>query len=215
MTFTEFNLYSDALCMGERTKGGLFRPCAKTVRNDQVGGPIRYSQISGALRKKFGRDEIHAAGYLIEGNGWNRIEYLIYSPRDKVTSVSKIPLQIEFLTNVHGKIYILEDDFTANLPQEFEIHMGALISKGLGLCRLKKHRGAVEDKTRTLGTLKTRIPLNRLNIFGIKEENIRKPVYGYLFEPTSPTSGVYVLSLFEGSEVVAPEFLILPTRKGR
>jgi hypothetical protein len=206
MIFTEFDLYSDALCMGERTKGGLFRPCART---------IRYSQISGALRKKFGRDEIHAAGYLVEGNGWNSIEYLVYSPRDKVRAVSKIPLQVEFLTNVHGKVYILEDDFTANLPQEFEIHMGALISKGFGRCRLRKRRQGIEDKPITLGTLKTRIPLNRLNIFGIAEKDIRKPVYGYLFEPTSPTSGVYVLSLFEGSEVVAPEFLILPTGKGR
>lgn len=208
MRFIEFDLSSNALCMGERTKGGLFRPCTKTIHNNQIGGPIRYSQISGALRKKFG-PEIHAAGYLVEGNGWNKVEYLIYSPRDKARAVSKVPLQIEFLTNVHGKVYILENDFTANLPQKFEIHMGALISKGFGLCKLKRYRDGIEDKPITLGILRTRIPLNRLNIFGIKEENIRRPVYGYLFEPTSPTSGVYVLSLFEGSEVVAPEFLIV------
>lgn len=214
MRFIEFDLYSDALCMGERIKGGLFRPCTKTIHDNQIGGPIRYSQISGALRKKFGAGEIHAAGYLVEGNGWNRIEYLIYSPRDKARTTSKLPLQIEFLTNVHGKVYILEDDFTANLPQKFEIYMGALVSKGFGLCRLNKRRDGVEDKPIMPGMLRTRIPLNRLNIFGIKEESIKKPVYGYLFEPTSPTSGVYVLSLFEGSEIVAPEFLIT-ARKGR
>lgn len=207
MRFIEFDLSSDALCMGERTKGGLFRPCIKT---------IRYSQISGALRQKFGverfgaqKEKIHAAGYLVEDNGYNKVDYLIYSPRDKATAINKVPLQIEFLTNVHGKVYVLENDFTADLPQEFEIYMGALVSKGFGLCKLNKRRDGIEDKPIMPGTLRTRIPLNRLDIFGIKQENIRKPVYGYLFEPTSPTSGVYVLSLFEGSEVVAPEFLIM------
>lgn len=198
MRFIEFDLYSDALCMGERTKGGLFRPCART---------IRYSQISGALRKKFGADEIHAAGYLVEGNGYNKIDYLIYAPKDKTRAISKIPLKVEFLVNVHGKVYVLENDFTVNLPRKFDIFMGALISKGFGLCTLTNRR-LVEDKPVKLGALRTRIPLNRLDIFGIEERNVRKPVYGYLFEPTSLTTGVYVKSLFEDSEVVAPEFLI-------
>lgn len=205
MRFIEFDLYSRALCMGERTKGGLFRPCAKT---------IRYSQISGALRKKFGENEIHAAGYLVEGNGWNKVDYLVYAPKDKTRAISKIPLKIEFLTDVHGKVYVLENEVTANFPEKFDIFMGALISKGFGLCKLNK-QNTIEAKypdpeilkTR-IPILKTRIPLNKLNKFGIEERNIRKPKYGYLFEPTSPTSGVYVLSLFEDSEVVAPEFLI-------
>lgn len=205
MRFIEFDLYSDALCMGERVKGGLFRPCAKT---------IRYSQISGALRRKFGENEIHAVGYLVEGNGYNKVDYLIYSPRDKARAISKVPLQIEFLTNVCGKVYVLENEFTANnLPEKFDIFMGALTSKGFGLCKLAKRR-IIEDKPVVLGALRTRIPLNKLDIFGIEERNIKRPVYGYLFEPTSPTSGVYVLSLFEESEVVAPEFLIV-ARKGR
>ena len=73
MRFIEFDLYSDALCMGERVKGGLFRPCAKT---------IRYSQISGALRKKFGENEIHAAGYLVEENGYNKVDQISYKAYD-------------------------------------------------------------------------------------------------------------------------------------
>lgn len=201
MRFIELDLYSDALCMGERIKGGLFRPCAKT---------IRYSQISGALRKKFGVEEIHAAGYLVEGNGYNKTDYLIYSPRDKARAISKVPLQVEFLTNVHGKVYVLGNNFTTHLPQNFEIFMGALISKGFGLCRLNK-RKPIEVESVKPGVLKTRIPLDKQEMFSIK--NIIKPVYGYLFEPTSPTSGVYVLSLFEGSEVVAPEFLISPRER--
>ena len=196
MRFIEFNLYSPALCMGERTKGGLFRPCCKT---------IRYSQISGALRKKFGVNEIHAVGYLEEGNGYNRTEYLIYSPRDRLRGISKIPLQAEFLTNVHGKVYVLENGFTSKLPEQFEIFMGAFISRGLGLCKLKKVRIAETEPLRK-GLLKTRIPVDKIEIFGIRR--VKRPVYGYLFQPTSPTGGTYVLSLFEGSEVIAPEIFI-------
>lgn len=203
MRFIEFDLTSDALCMGERIKGGLFRPCAKT---------IRYSQISGALRKKFGVDEIHAAGYLLEGNGY-KINYFTYSPKDKARAISKLPLQVEFLTDVRGKVYVLENNFTADLPQRFEIFMGALISKGFGLCRLNKRKAIeVEPKSIKKGILKTRIPLDKQEMFGIRK--FLSPVYGYLFEPTSPTSGIYVLSLFEGSEVEAPEFLISLKERG-
>ena len=197
MRFIEFDLYSEALCMGERTKGGLLRPCSRT---------IRYSQISGALRSKFGANEIHAAGYLVEGNGYNKTEYLVYSPRERVKGVSKVPLRIEFLANVRGKVYILENDFTTTFPHRFEILMGALISKGFGLCALHKV-GLVEAGPPRPGALRTRIPLDKAEIFNIRR--VIRPVYGYLFEPTSPISGKYILSLFEGSEVVAPEFLVL------
>jgi len=199
--FIEFDLYSDALCMGERTKGGLLRPCCRT---------IRYSQISGALRKKFGVGDIHAAGYLVDGNGYNRTDYLIYSPRERVRGVSKVPLQVEFLTNVRGKVYALENDSAANFPDRFVVHMGAFISKGFGLCKLRK-MAVVEAEPPAKGILRTRIPLDKLDTFNVRR--VIKPVYGYLFEPTSPTTGTYVLSLFEGSEVVAPEFLISPVQR--
>lgn len=205
MRFIEFGLSSDALCMGERIKGGIFCPCART---------IRYSQISGALRKKFGESEIHAVGYLLEGNGYNETDYLIYSPRDKMRAVSKIPLRVEFLTNVRGKVYVLENKSTAGMPERFEIFMGALVSKGLGLCGLNKC-GVIEAGQLKPGILRTRIPVDKLDLFGVRERRgERKPVYGYLFQPTSLTSGVYVLSLFEGSEVIAPEFLISTEERG-
>ena len=35
-----------------------------------------------------------------------------------------------------------------------------------------------------------------------------KPIYGYLFEPIDENSGVYIKSLFEGSVVNAPTFLL-------
>jgi len=199
--FIEFDIYSDALCMGERTKGGLFRPCCRT---------IRYSQISGALRKKFGVSEIHSAGYLVNGNGNNKTDYLIYSPRERAREASKLPLRMEFLTNVKGKVYVLENDSTTVFPPQFEVFMGAFISRGFGLCRLKRVKLVDSDPPKQ-GILRTRLPMNNLETFNIRK--ILKPVYGYLFEPTSPTSGVYVLSLFEGSEVIAPEFLISPIER--
>jgi len=201
--FIKYELRSDALCMGERTKGGIFRPCVKTA--------IPYSQISGALRKKFGSVQIHAAGYLAENNGCNRTNYFAYSPRDKAKSISKVPIKLEFLSKVHGTVFVIVNDQILNLPERFEIYMGALISKGFGLCQLTK-LAVLEEKPPIQGLLRTRIPLNRKEIFGIR--NVLQPVYGYLFEPSSPTTGTYVLSLFENSLVIAPEFLIYPKKGG-
>ena len=99
----------------------------------------------------------------------------------------------------------MENESTAEIPHGFNIVMGALISKGLGQCELRKTR-LVEADPPKLGFLRTRIPVDKQSIFNIRR--IIMPVYGYLFEPTSTTSGKYVLSLFEGSAVVAPEFLV-------
>jgi hypothetical protein len=105
---------------------------------------------------------------------------------------------------------VLENDSTTVFPPQFEVFMGAFISRGFGLCRLKRVKLVDSDPPKQ-GILRTRIPMNNLETFNIRK--ILKPVYGYLFEPTSLTSGVYVLSLFEGSEVIAPEFLISPMER--
>jgi hypothetical protein len=191
MTFLKYELKSSALCMGERTKGGLFRPCCRT---------IRYSQISGALRAHFG-GEWHAAGHLVESEGHNTVQYFTYSPRAKAQGVSKIPLTVEFLTDVLGLVYVVPN--RRKLPKEFEITMGALRSQGLGRCTLT-YQGKVESQV-AQGHLNTRIPLDVSNVFGVVA---MKPVYGYLFRPLSQASGEYVLSLFEGSLVEGPDVLL-------
>lgn len=56
MKFMEYELISDLLCMGERVKGGLVKPCVKT---------IPYSQISGALRRRFSISDLNTYMLLV------------------------------------------------------------------------------------------------------------------------------------------------------
>lgn len=227
MKFFEYELKADRLCMGERVKGGLLRPCCRT---------IRYSQITGALKEYFGSDQIHAVGHLITDNEHNIADSLIYSPGDRFRSVSKIPLQIEFLTNVWGKVYILKNQVTERLFEplnRFEIFMGAFRSKGFGKCTLRRidevdteDIPSDENGKNIPGLLNTRIPIKPENNeeyekfiqtanptrflkekFGIRE--IIEPKLGYLFEPDARRiSGRYVLAVFEKSKIIGPRFLI-------
>lgn len=196
MEFIKYILTSDMLCMGERIKKGTFRPTIRT---------IPYSQITGALKAVFGEREIHAVGHLTKNGKHNKVDYLTYSPRDRELGTSKLPLTVEFLTDVFGTAYVLKTEDTEDFPEEFEIRMGAMKSRGFGLCTLKKSN-EVNNFTTKKGVLNTRIPEEHLDKFGIR--NVIKPVYGYLFKPTSSTTGVYVRSLFEGSEIAGPEFLL-------
>ncbi|MBE0426164.1 MAG: hypothetical protein IBX72_05915 [Nitrospirae bacterium] len=227
MKFFEYELKADRLCMGERVKGGLLRPCCRT---------IRYSQITGALKEYLGSDQIHAVGHLITDNEHNIADSLIYSPGDRFRSVSKIPLQIEFLTNVWGKVYILKNQVTERLFEplnRFEIFMGAFRSKGFGKCALRRidevdteDIPSDENGKNIPGFLNTRIPIKPENNeeyeefiqtanptrfltekFGIRE--IIEPKLGYLFEPDERrVSGRYVLAVFEKSKIIGPRFLI-------
>lgn len=198
MWFGEYELRAETLCLGERLKGGLFRPC------DQEA--IRYSAVTGALRSVFGRDDLHAAGYFLQEEGHNRVEYLVYAPRDAVAGVSKLPLTIQFLADALGRVVVQTPD--GPLLEVFELSMGAMKSKGFGRCRFRL-LGAAEMGT-VRGRLRTRLPLGRLEDFRV--EKVIAPVYGYLFEPTSPISGEYVLSLFEGSSVHGPQCLVQEER---
>lgn len=193
MPFWEYTLRAERLCLGERVKGGLFRPCDTRT--------IRYSAVTGALRGIFGGD-LHAAGYFVYEPGYNRVEYLTYSPRDDILGVSKLPLTIQFLMNVLGHVVIK----TAQepLPDTFELSMGAMKSQGMGDCQFQLLGPATMAPVR--GQLLTRLPVHRAADFELQK--VIAPLYGYLFEPTSPLSGEYVLSLFEGSEVYGPKCLV-------
>jgi hypothetical protein len=170
--YLEYTLKSDSLILGERIKGGIFRPSSKT---------LRWSTITMALRKWTGNKKLHAAGVLDS----YKSNYFVYSPTERFTKISKIPLQVEVLNNVEGRIYIVKND-DLELPNEFKIFLGALISKGFGKCELICNNELEEFKIEQ-GILNTRIPCEYKEKFSIEE--VIKPIYGYLFESTSKTTG--------------------------
>lgn len=190
--FWKYRLSSHVLCIGERLKKGLIRPCVKT---------IPYSTITGALRQEVllvsnWDDKGHAFGCIDQ---YKEI-ILVGSPRDVFSGVSILPLTTQALTEVRGRVYILYDENTEKLLPRLEFSMGALKSKGFGKVSLIRVGDAPIDSGEPLiGYLNTRIPMALIDVFGIR--HIKKPVYGYLFKPTSDTKGVWVNSLFEGSIV--------------
>lgn len=190
MPFIEYRLTSPALCLGERLKAGLFRPCDTRT--------IRYSAITGALRQWLG-GEVHAAGYFTQPP---MIRYWVYAPRDRGTGVSKLPITVQYLAGVEGRVYLTPA--VSDIPRSLEFSMGALKSHGFGRCRLDL-LGVVDSPT-VRGSLRTRLPEDIAPVFGVAAV---QPRYGYLFRPTSATEGVYVRSLFEDSLVDGPACLVM------
>ena len=194
MEYLHYTFQSETLCIGERIKKGTFRSTVMT---------IPYTTITGALKTYFGGDEIHAVGCI---ESYDAKEYLTHSPRDRSVGVSKIPISMEFLVNVRGHVYILKNTETERLPDKFELRMGALRVKGLGYTQFTRNGIIKVDENQLVyGELNTRIPIEHLDKFLVK---MVKPIYGYLLKPVSLSKAVYVKSLFEGSEVYAPRFLI-------
>jgi len=194
----EYLLESPAMILGERFKGGVFRPSSKV---------LRYSQITGALRSELGVQNLHAVGIIQRFN----VDFFVYSPQDKVAGRSKVPLTVEVLTDVQARVYVASP---IDLPEEFSLHIGGLITKGFGESHLKLVQEIKSDYLKkSIGevgkkggqSLATRLPLREeiyKGIFGISR--IVKPIYCYMFYPTSPMTGYYELSLKEGSIVIAP-----------
>lgn len=203
MNFFVYELTANALYLGERAKGNVFKPCLQT---------IPFSAISGALNSYFGepggRRGIKAVGFLERSVGQNRTEIVTYAPRDRVSGISKIPLQVEFLADVRATVLVVENEAATKLPHTLEIALGGMRSHGFGPSRLTLKERRTEGTPR-LGILRVRLPEEEVENFAIRK--IDKPVYGYLFKPTQRTTGVYVRSLFEGSRVVASEVLLEPS----
>jgi hypothetical protein len=159
--------------------------------------------VTSALREYFGTQKIHAAGYLIDDPRYNKTQFLIYSPRDRVQGISKIPITIEFLTDVLGEVFVLKNESTTSMPQNsnepFSIFLGGFRWKGFGECELKFE--GIKAYEIDEGVLNTRIPLNALSLFNITQI---VPVMGYLSEKIEEKY-YWTPSLFEGSKVKAPK----------
>jgi len=209
--FYHLHLSSEALAIGERIKGGTFRPCITTLPS---------STLAGAFADYFPGLKIAAVGFLKSGT-YQKME-IPYSPRDRRTDSSLLPLTIQCLVPsadvpfVEGDIFLPCDDHSeqavTRLP--LTIYLGAFRYKGLGRCRIELNCRLVPGSpaqpssyTYVRGFFAGRIRESELEAFGIQVE---KPRFGYLFEPDSdnPRTGSYRRSIFEGSLVKAPSFLV-------
>lgn len=236
MKILKFGFSSDLLILGERFKKGQYRPVITTIPYSQITGALqaKFGNSKNAGKSK----QIHACGHFPFTDETefreNHIKTLTYSPRNRSIETSIIPIYTEYLYNVEGEVYLKENEDVKEMSQKGEISfwMGGLKSKGFGKCKLNfKGIDACVDSRE--GELNTRLPLFKLDdadfetekedinklvegskpttrflhdVFGIKK--VKTANFGYLFEPTSETDGKYVLSLFEGSIVEAPGFLL-------
>jgi len=204
--FLHYELIAETLCLGERIRGGLFRPCSRVFRYNSLVGALKFHfEISGP---------IHAAARFLEGApGTNRMETLSFAPFDRGCNHTLVPLEIEFLSNVHAEVFVLKANETQHWPQTFNLSMGAMKSKGFGRCRFRI-LDEVHCQDSVKGKLCVRLPDVKeiRDVFGVR--NILAPVHGYLFQSTSLTSGVYTKSLFEDSEIVSYDILLKKTEAG-
>jgi len=199
-TFLHFELKTQALAIGERIKGGTFRPCIETIPT---------STLKGSFRDHFGLINALAIGFLREGT--YEKDTFTYAPIDAFLGTAKLPISMEYLKPANGTKAVIADIYAVkDVPTEFltkvaptEISIGALKCKGFGRCELRCI-GEVKPDLK-IGYLKGRLLEEDLNAFGI---TVIKPCYGYLFYPTSEVSGMYKRALFEGSIIEGPEILI-------
>jgi hypothetical protein len=200
--FWEYKLKAEILCLGERVKKATFRPSVRTIPS---------TQISGALRAVLGR-EVWAIGYFDEDYlKAPKVRHMVHAPRDVATGVSKIPLIVEVLEDVRGRVFI---EAWAEEPeaehQRIELVLGAFRSKGLGHCTLCYSPRPVDTDVRQ-GKLLSRLLEEEKEKVGIEE--VIKPLYGYLFKPDPDPAqyaigGHYVRALLEGSIVRGYAFIV-------
>jgi len=200
-TFLCFELETQAIAIGERIKGGTFRPCIESIPT---------STLKGSFRDHFGLANVLAIGFFRE---WTyEKDSFTYAPFDAFLGIAKLPISLEYFKPANGTkaveadIYVVKNKTTESIIKvtPTEISLGALKSKGFGRCELR-YIGEVKTDLK-VGYLKGRLLEKELNAFGITK--VIKPCYGYLFYPTSEVGGVYKRALFEGSIVEAPEILM-------
>ncbi|MCD6219997.1 hypothetical protein J7K43_06410 [Candidatus Calescamantes bacterium] len=206
MRLLELYLGIDSIIIGERFKGGTFRPSQDTIPS---------STIEGALKHYFGV-EVPAVGFF-EENTYNEessyeFDEFTYSVRDKFLNVSRMPITTVYLRpkekngKIEAKVYI-PYDIGVSLKNELigtEFQLGALKSKGFGKSKIVEAK-EVESKVNQ-GILKVKVFEEETEEFGIEPIS---PIYGYLFKPDKfSIGGIYKRALFPGSLVKAPEVLL-------
>ncbi len=194
----ELDLEIESVIIGERFKGGIFRPCQDTIPS---------STIEGALKRYFGV-EVPAVGFFEEDT--YKFDEFTYSVRDKFLNVSKMPIITAYLKpksdKIKAKVYVpyckgadLKDEL-----KDVEFRIGALKSKGFGKSKIVEVK-EIESEIKQ-GILKVKVFEEEAGDFGIEPIS---SVYGYLFKPDRfSIGGIYKRALFPGSLVKAPEVLL-------
>jgi len=77
-TFLHFELKTQALAIGERIKGGTFRPCIETIPT---------STLKGSFRDHFGLEDVLAIGFLREDTYQKDI--FTYAPFDSFLGTAR------------------------------------------------------------------------------------------------------------------------------
>ena len=200
-TFLHFKLSTQAVAIGERVKGGTFRPCIETIPT---------STLKGAFKGQFGLENVAAIGFFDKASCEKAL--FTYSPFDAVLNISKLPITLEYLKPKHDSnaviadIYALKNEATESLLKSIPstIYIGALKSKDFGRCNLYYIKEV--KTTLKVGYLRGRLLEEEATSFGIVK--IIKASYGYLFYPINRITGVYKRALFERSIIKGPEILI-------
>jgi hypothetical protein len=161
------------------------------------------SQITGALRARqqnAARElDVHAVGRILSCQHEKKIR----APRDVFSGISKLPIEIEFLSQVKARVYIPLSGDAAELEAELTVQMGAYRSFGFGVCHLSRVKPA-QDYPLVEGRLAVRLPENPI-VLELFQIQVKMPIYGYLFQPDAAhEAGEYVRALFEDSVVRAP-----------
>jgi len=197
MKFIKLNLEINSIIIGERIKGGVFRPCQTTIPS---------STIEGALKHYLGLD-IKAVGYFVEDT--YKIQELTYSVKDKMLQTAKMPIFANYLApkdkKILADIFIVKDNsFSIDLFNGLTFRMGALKSKGFGKCKVAEIKE--EEYQIVQGLLKVKLFENEAESFNITAIS---PIYGFLFRPDKYSiGGKYKRALFPDSLVKAPKILL-------
>lgn len=194
--YAQYRLTADLLCLGERMRGSVFRPCLEV---------LPCTALEGAFRARFPHPDrrVYAAGHFRK----KRKEVLVYAPRDRHCGHSKIPLQIEYLADVEADVYVLLNDWTTKWPDNFDMQLGAMRPQGFGRCKMEK-RSEVPASHPKPGKLGVRMLDDETTkeMFGVRQ--VMSAIYGYLFVPDHGKKGHYERGLFEGSDVVADPIVL-------
>lgn len=208
--FHHFTLTCEQLCIGERIKGGTFRPCMETIPS---------STLKGAFRYFFGTDDSDYDNVFIGIGFFQAASYckdvFRIAPFDSCMETAKLPITMEYLrpapgmTAIVADVYMCDSAAMQTILEIFptDIRIGGLKSKGFGDCHLE-YGGRLDANHSKIvpGYLRGRLLLDERNAFGI--ESVMQAHPGYLFFPTSLSGGIYKPALFEGSIIKGPQFLV-------